>query len=241
MYKVAIIEDDLLSQEVLKDLLLDHSHKYQLLGTCNSVEQAVKFLKNTEIDLILLDMELIDGRGFDILQQLEQFNFEVIITTMHDSFMLEAIKHSATDYLMKPIGDGEFKEALNRFETKIEKLGKLNSSVKSTEKLRLVIPNSNGLTILETKDIVRLESDGAYTNIFMVDQRNYMVSKNLGYYETVLTSSSFFRAHHKHLINLNHVKSYSREDGGSVHMSENSIVQVSRRRKEQFLQQLENA
>lgn len=238
MFQIAIIEDDPLSQEVLIDLISDHKNDYQVDGLCNSVESSLKYLKTSNPDLVLLDMELLDGRGFDILEQLEQFNFEVIITTMHDGFMIEAIRHSAIDYLMKPISKDKLDEALKRFENKIQKIKGYQQTASKNKKNRLVIPNSSGLVILEIKDIIRLESDGAYTKIFDILGKSHLVSKNLGYYETLLNENDFFRSHHKHIINLNQIKAFSKNDGGNIEMSDNSMIQVSRRRKEEFLKHL---
>lgn len=238
MFQVTIIEDDPFSQEVLVDLINDLETNYKVNGRCDSVEASLKFLETNNPDLVLLDMELLDGRGFEILEKLEQFNFEVIITTMHDGFMIEAIRHSAIDYLMKPISKEKLAEALKRFEVKIQKIKDYQNNSSKNKKNRLVIPNSSGLIILEIKDIIRLESDGSYTKIFDVWGKSHMVSKNLGYYETLLNENDFFRSHHKHLINLNQIKAFSKNEGGAVEMSDDSKIQVSRRRKEEFLKHL---
>lgn len=238
MYKLVIIEDDLLSREILKDILEDYNSEFQVVEEFEKVLESVEYLKTNQPDLVLLDMELADGKGFDILEQLEQFDFEVIIITMHNSFMLEAIKHSALDYLLKPISKDDLSASLLRFENKIQKINQYKNPSPEAKKSRLVIPNSGGLIILEIKNIIRLESDGAYTNIFTVAGKSYMVSKNLGYYESLLEETNFFRSHHKHLINLSHIKSYHRSEGAEVQMSDQSKVLVSRRKKELFLKLL---
>ncbi len=239
-YRVAIVEDDPLSQQMLQDILridIAHCEVHCVFG---GVEEALAVLKNTDIDLLLLDMELPDGRGFDVLSGLDEINFEVIITTMHDSYMLDAIKHSAIDYLMKPITTTALREAVGRFEQRIQKQ-KLRSESAGSGLPRinkLAIAHQTGLILADLRDIIRLESDGAYTKIFMHSGSMHYTSKNLKHYEEKLAGQLFFRVHHGALINLLHVRNYVKGEGGHVVMSDGSTVDVSRRRKEQFLLQL---
>ncbi len=242
MIKTVIIEDDPMSLDILKDLIADNFTQLEIVSTYDNVKDAVRGMSKQEVDLVFLDMELPDGRGFDVLSGLGEINFEVIITTMHDVFMLEAIKHSAIDYLMKPVNDTALVSAVERFALKIQKLqAKIDSSSKhSVKSSRLVIPNQQGLTLTEISDIIRLESDGAYTHISLKDGSKIMASKNLGHFEEELSSHNFFRIHHKHLINLDCVKTYIRGDGGKVILNDDSSVEVSRRKKDDFLKTLES-
>lgn len=239
MYKTVIIEDDPLSLEAIQDTLARFFIDFEVVGAYSSVKDATSSLPGMEVDLVLLDMELSDGKGFEVLTQLEPINFEVIITTMHDSFMLEAIKHAALDYLLKPITRQELEPALDRFKKKVEKAEQIKRAFAAKRSNRLVIPHQNGLVLLTISDIIRLESDGSYTKIFVIDGSTHLVSKNLGYYEDQLSQHDFLRVHHKHLISLDHVKNYIKGEGGTLVMSDNSSVEVSRRKKEEFLRRLE--
>tara|TARA_R110002050_G_scaffold113775_1_gene228814 strand:+ start:2404 stop:3126 length:723 start_codon:yes stop_codon:yes gene_type:complete len=238
MIKTVIIDDDPFSQETLVDILQDLENELEVVGIYSGVEETLSKLPYQEVDLLFLDMELQDGLGFDVLKRLENINFEVIITTMHDSYMLEAIKHSAIDYLLKPIHKKDLLSALERFKTKMEKLDKLKGSTRHEDFGRLVIPNQDGLDLVDIKELIRLKSDGAYTKLYLQNGREHLTSKNLGFYESKLKTHGFFRVHHQHLISLNHVKTYLKGDGGSVTMSDDSTVDVSRRKKDQFLKQL---
>jgi two-component system LytT family response regulator len=239
MYRVAIIEDDLLSQEALKDILNDYSNEFTIVASYTGVKESVENIPKIDVDLVLLDMELSDGQGFDILKSLEDINFEVIITTMYDSFMLGAIKHSALDYLLKPILKKDLGIALERFQKKMEKMESLRSS--SNKNARLVVPDRNGLIIIEIADIIRLQSDGAYTELFITNGKSHLVSKNIGYYENSLMDQGFLRIHNKHLINISQIKNYQRKDGGSIIMKDDSSVEVSRRKKQLLLNSLKDA
>jgi two-component system LytT family response regulator len=238
MYKTVIIEDDLLTRETLKDIFELHFKRYEIVALCGTVAEALELLPQQRVDLVLLDMQLPDGQGFDVLKKLAEIDFELIIATMHNSFMLEAIKHSALDYLLKPIHQKDLASALERFENKVEKLEKLRTKNTPERPARLVIPSQDGLELIEIKDLVRLKSDGAYTKLFLSDGREHLTSKNLGFYEDKLKAHNFFRVHHQNIISLSHVKNYIRGEGGAVTMSDNSMVDVSRRKKEEFLNKL---
>lgn len=240
MYRTAIIDDDPLSQEVLKDIIDSELDGYEVCAVYSNVADAVDGLPGLDIDVLFLDMELQDGYGFDVLKALNEVDFEVVITTMHDSFMLEAIKHSAIDYLMKPIATGDLKEAIMRFEQRMtkRKVQQASTSSQPLTKSRLVIPNQNGLVLVEIEDILRMESEGAYTRIFMSNGMCHLASKNLGFYEDQLAQHDFIRVHHSHLIHMRHVAKYVKGEGGHVIMSDNALVDVSRRRKEAFMRKL---
>jgi two-component system LytT family response regulator len=240
MYRVAIIEDDLLSQEALKDILNDYCDEFKIVAFYTGVKESIENLPKIDVDLVLLDMELSDGQGFDILKSLEDIKFEVIITTMYDSFMLEAIKHSAIDYLLKPISKEDMGTSLERFEKKKERLESLKSTSSKHSSSRLAIPNQHGLVLVEISDLVRLESDGAYTKLFVSDGSTHLISKNLGYYEETLADHDFLRIHNKHLINISHIKNYLRKDGGHLVMTDDSHVDVSRRKKQVLLNALKS-
>lgn len=238
MFKAVIIEDDEFSQLVLQDLLELHFREIDVIGVYDSIAESLKHLNTTQVDLVFLDMELKDGKGFDLLEQLNEITFEVIITTMHDTFMLDAIKHSAIDYIMKPVTRSAMNEALDRFKKRLNRTqpSQKAQAIQGVLPSRMVIPNQAGLILLEINDIVRLESDGAYSKIFLQDGESHLTSKNLGHYETQLSSHGFFRVHHGHLINLSKVKNYVRGIGGQVVMADGSNVDVSKRRKDAFLQ-----
>jgi len=238
MYKIVIIEDDSFAREMLIDLLTKYSSDYSVIAFFDSVRSAVKSLPSLGPHLVFLDMELADGKGFDILEKLVKINFEIIVTTMHDSYMLQAIRHSALDYLLKPINSKELNATLKKFETK-------NVATKTDLKSndppniqKIILPMIEGLILLNVSDIVRLESDGSYTEFYTVDGKKYLTSRTLATYEDQLIPQSFFRVHHSHLVNMNHITRYIKGEGGYVIMTDNSSVDVSRRRKEEFLRAL---
>ena len=238
MYQAVIIDDDNFSHEVLKDLLEKYFPEYRIAGNFYSVKDSVKSLDSSHPDILFLDIELPDGKGFDVLEKLDKIDFEVIITTVHDSYMLQAIKHSAIDYLMKPIEKKSLTEALQRFEKKMAVIKKQVTNQPTPRISKLALPTHDGLVLVEISEMVRLESEGAYTKFITTSGEVLMTSKSIGSYEDQLSPHGFFRIHHSHLINLSHIRRYVKGEGGYVIMSDNSNVDVARRKKEEFIKSL---
>jgi two-component system LytT family response regulator len=183
-------------------------------------------------------MELPDGKGFDILERLPDINFEVIVTTQHDSFLMQAIKHSALDYLLKPVNAEMLAETLKKFDNKISTAKASGENNHSHQTGKIIISMNNELLFLNIPDIIRLESDGSYTTFFLMDKKSFVTSRTLATYEDKLIPHGFFRVHHSHLVNLNHIGKYVKGEGGYVIMADNSQIDVSRRKKEDFLKAL---
>ncbi len=238
MFKTVIIEDDSFARGMLSDLLAKHSDNYVVTAFFDSVKSSIRSLGGLAPDLVFLDMELTDGKGFDILEKLVKINFEIIVTTMHDSYMLQAIKYSALDYLLKPVNSKNLAITLKRFENKI---ADSKAGLKSCDPVninKIILPMNDGLLLLNISEIIRLESDGAYTTFYTMDGNKYVTSRTLATYEEQLIPQAFFRVHHSHLINMNHINKYVKGEGGYVIMSDNSSIDVSRRKKEDFLRAL---
>ena len=237
-YKTVIVEDDSFAREMLIELLSLHSGNFEVVAVFETVNSALKSLNDFSPDLVFLDLELSDGKGFDILEQLPGINFEIIITTMHDSYMLQAIKHSALDYILKPITAVSLGDAIGRFEKRITEQNKSGKEKVKSRLNKIILPMSDGLLLLNISEIIRLESDGSYTKFVTTGGKKYVTSRSIGFYESQLESLSFFRVHHSHMINMNHIDRYVKGEGGYVVMSDKSSVDVSRRKKDEFLKAL---
>lgn len=247
MIRALLVEDDEVSRETMAILLDKHCPDVCIVAEASTVEEAVRTVENENLDLIFLDVELPPGNGFDLLDKIGPRNLQVIFTTAYQDFSLKAIKYDAQDYLVKPIDPVELVKAIDKVHRLINQnfnaashLQELLSEIKSmgaTGK-NIGIPTEEGIIFIPVADIIRCESDGNYTRIFMKDGRNHFSSKSLKEFEEQLSPFRFFRVHHSHLINLSEVKKYIRGEGGSVVLSDNSEVDVSRRKKESFINSL---
>jgi two-component system LytT family response regulator len=240
-----IIDDELKSRENLKKMILTFSEGVEVAATCQNVAQGLEAIGKTRPDIVFLDVQMQGETGFDLLTQIKTIDFEVIFTTAHAEFAIKAIKFSAIDYLLKPIDVGELQNAIAKVKARlngdiVERMQQLLQNVKTpgVENYKLALPTAEGLTFIKVNDILYLKASGNYTEIFMVEGQKYLVSRHLKEYDDMLGENNFFRIHHSTLINVNFVKSYVRGDGGYVVMTDSASLDVSRRKKDAFLDKI---
>jgi two-component system, LytTR family, response regulator len=249
MINAVIIEDEKKSREVLESLVRQNCPDVNIIGVADSVEHGVELIRKVNPELVFLDIEMADGSGFDLLEKLPNPSFEVIFTTASDQHALRAIKYSAIDYLLKPIDSDELKLAVEKItkkqlgNTNLENLKFLlqNFRKPSESYSKITLPTGNAYEIVNVKEIIRCEADGSYTSFFLENKRKLLVSASLKHYEDLLPTDEFIRVHHHHLINMNHVVRYLKTDGGYAVMSDGTQIEISRRKKDTFLQRLNKA
>ena len=247
MIRTIIIEDEENSRAILNNMLHEYFKNIEVIAICKNNEEAKTAIENLLPDLVFSDVELENDTVFNMLAQLENIDFEIIFTTGYDKYAIQAIKFSALDYLLKPFSREDLQEALNHYQQKEHKkqaahqFDALFHNLKHFQKdlKKIALPTSNGLTVYSVKDIIRCQAEVNYTNFFFASKNKILVTKTLKEYEELLNDYDFIRVHNSHLINLHHVKNYTRGEGGTVTMSDGTTVDVSRRKKEEFLKRLE--
>lgn len=245
MIKAIIIDDELHCINRLKLLLNDLNDVIELCGSFQSVDDGLQAIKQIKPQLIFLDVEIDKETGFDLLKRFPSINFEVIFTTAHNKYAVEAFKFSAIDYLLKPVDENDLAKAIHKLQEKIstkESIKKFenllfNLNAANTSK-KICVPVVNGFEFISLNNIIRCESDVNYTTLFMKNNHKLTVSKTLKEFEEMLHDYNFYRVHNSHLINIDHIKSYNKRDGGIVIMDDGSEVEVSVRRKDSFLKRL---
>lgn len=247
MIRTIIVEDEKKSQELLKKLVEKNFPQLQVVGAADGVEQGVQLIRNENPDLILLDISMPDGTGFDLLEKISDKKADIIFITASDKFAIRAIKYSALDYILKPVDIEELKVAVHKIIDKKASLSNQDSLKFLLENIRksddqyskISLHTGNAYEIVNVKDIIRCEADGNYTSFILTNNKKHVVSTGLKYYEDILPPDSFIRVHHHQLINISHVVRFLKEDGGYAIMSDNSKVEISRRKKDAFLQRLQ--
>lgn len=241
MITAVLIDDEPNSLEALKIKIEKVSDNIKILFSFVSPMEALHQLPKADFDLLFLDIEMPGMDGFAFLEKIENRNFEVIITTAHNEYAVNAIRHSAVDFLQKPIDIDELKLAINRVESKIA--AKKTNNIGNLTKLnanfdKIPVPSLRGINFVPIIDILYMESEGNYTTIHLENSQNIVSSRNLGDYETMLKQAGFYRIHNSTLININHIKEYIRGDGGSIILKNGDELDVSKRRKKEFLELL---
>jgi two-component system LytT family response regulator len=242
MIKAIIIDDEQHCIDRLEALLKPYSNTITIIGSYLTVDTGVQGIESLSPDVVFLDVQIHEQTGFDVLKAVQQLNFEVIFTTAFEMYAVQAFKFSAIDYLLKPIDADDFRLAIDKLSQKIEakdfskKVKVLLDNIsKNDVQKKITIPTLDGLEFLEVANIIRCEADINYTIIHTKDGRKIMVAKTLKSFEALLSDCNFFRVHNSHLINLNHLVKYTKGKGGYVTLIDHSTIEVSVRRKEDFL------
>lgn len=246
MYKTIIIDDEKGCRESMHKLL-QHFTEIQIIGEADSISKASVLIEELQPQLLFLDIDMPGGNVFELLEKFNPATFDVIFTTAYHKYAIKAIKFSALDYLLKPIDIEELKGAIARFTTKKYDQISLNTQFKTLlanlneEKShqKIAIPDGEGTYFVKIKNIIRFQSEGSYTYLYTTERdKPIFISKPIGEYQEMLNNESFIRVHRSHLINIEHVTKYVRIGGGYAIMSDNTKVDISRRKKGEFSEAL---
>jgi two-component system, LytTR family, response regulator len=246
MYRALIIDDIENARLTLASDIKQYCPEIEIIGEARSVKTGIAAILEKKPDVVFLDIELGDGLGFDILEVINNIDFQVIFTTGLDSYGIKAIKFSALDYLLKPVDPDELVKAVSKLEKSIKPASNSDSIKLLLENLkdvkpqhkRIALSNADKVHMVNITDIIRCESQGSYTIFYLANKEQIVVTKNLKEYETLLEEYSFIRVHHSHLINFAFLKEYVKKDGGYAVMADNSQVPVSFRKKNNLLEMM---
>ncbi len=244
MKKVLVIDDEKPTRDFIKRLIDSYQFSVEVFTDGENVATGVEAINRLQPDLVILDIQMPDGNGFDVLKAIPQKKFEVIFITAFQEYAIQAIKFSALDYILKPIDSEELKKvidsALNTITKKTEEtqLNVLQHNIQLNSKRKLVLKTQESVHVVEIEDIIRCESDKNYTLFFFTNGKKILVSKTLKDFDVLLSGLTFFRAQQSHLINLNYIERYDRHDG-TIIMKDGSAIPLALARKEQFFEILD--
>lgn len=244
MIKTIIIDDEFNAREFLEKLLTRYfPDKFLILDKCESVDEAIVSIEKFNPELVFLDIQMPNKNGFQLFKELNKVHFEVIFTTAHSEFAIDAIKCSALDYLLKPINYIDLLDTIKKYDDKQnkasqeEKLKLLleNLDTGGSEFNRIALPTENGFELLKTNSILYCEADSNYCKIVCLDGRHIILSKTLKHVEELLPSSIFQRIHKSYLVNLNYVNRFNKANDLLVELANGETLPVSVRQKENFI------
>lgn len=243
-YKAIIVDDEKRQQDVLVKKLEENFPEIDLVARCYSVDEGVLAVVKFEPELVFLDVEMPEKDGFDFLASFKNVQFSVIFTTSHADYAMRAFRVSALDYLLKPFSVEQLKEAVDKFKVKhaqrtdkdlITNLTE-NRSIHYTLEQKVALPTSQGFSFVRFGDIIRIEALSNGALFFLTSKDQVIVSRGMKECEDLLPSNYFSRVHKSHIVNIHHVKKYNRGDGGTIVMDDGAVVEVSRRKKDEFLE-----
>ena len=249
MTKAIIIEDEEQGLNNLKNMLAEHCSDVSIIGEAGSVKTGKKLLKSFEkdLDVAFLDISLPDGLVFQMLNELDKIKFEIIFVTAYEEYAIRACQYSSIGYILKPIDPDDLKEAVNRISISkgrhnqiTERLDVFNQHYfnKPNPFKKISISALDGIYFINIQDIIRCEAEDNYTHIHLSNGDKITASKTIKAYEDMLSSVNFYRVHKSHLINLNYMKKFVKGDGGYLVMDDSKKIEVSRRRRPAFMEQM---
>ena len=243
MLRSILIDDEPQNAIILKKDLEMHCPAVDVIAVCHSAKEGIMTIKKERPDLVFLDIEMPYGNAFELLNNLSPVNFEIIFVTAFDNYAINAIKYSALDYLLKPVNIKELQSAVQKAAERIKtknitrKIDTLLYNLKVSKPVlqKVALPTLEGLVFVNINDLVWLEARGSYTFVYMQDQQKIMVSRTLKEFEDILPTENFSRVHQSYIINHFFIKKYNRGRGGTIEMEDGTTIEVSMRKKDEFL------
>ncbi|MCX6320135.1 MAG: LytTR family DNA-binding domain-containing protein [Bacteroidetes bacterium] len=247
--KILLVDNEPEIRAVLKDMVSAWANGMHTIAEADGVQTGLEQIRLVSPDIVLLDVEMNDGTGFDLLKLLSAPSFQLIFTTAHNQYAIEAFRFSAIDYLLKPIDPADLHRALEKAMSHLssntlqQQLSILLQQYagKNEPERQIVLKDVDKTYFVKISDILYCEADGSYTKFYFSNAEPLFVSRNLRSYEELLAPAGFIRTHHSCLVNPSKIKVYDRKtDSGTLILEGGHSIPVSQRKKDFVLQLLEN-
>jgi two-component system, LytTR family, response regulator len=238
--RAVVIDDEKLSREVICNYLDEYCKEIEVVAKATSVKTGYNVIRKFKPDLVFLDIEMADGKGFDLLTRFDKIDFRIIFVTAYSNYAIKAFRFSAIDYLLKPVKIDELIEAVNK--AKLSQEAGINPQVLEVlyNNLRgglqhnntIIIPNLKGFEVIKVHDIIMCQADGYCTSFFVTGKRKVVSSKNLKNFDSLLEDQGFIRVHHSYLVNIDHIISFTRQ--GEIFLTEGNKALLGESYKNEF-------
>lgn len=235
MIKAVILDDEEKGSSLLNHKLADFSNKLEVVAIFNEPEKALTIIKDLDIDVLFLDIEMPKINGFQFLELLGQFSFEIIFVTAYNAYILNALRNDALDYLMKPVDPEELEAAIIKLEKKVIKKVSDALSVKKNN-ARLSLATAEGIYYIKKNEIITVEAMSNYSVFHIISGNKIIVSKTLKEYETILSDACFFRVNRSAIVNLDYVVKFKK--GDVLVFANGAEIEVSSTKKAMLLEKL---
>ena len=246
LLNAVIIEDEKKGLVNLKQMLDLHCPDVEVIGEADGVESGYELLNRPGVrpDVAFLDINLGDGKVFQLLDRIRPIDFDIVFVTAYDQFAMRAFDYSAMGYILKPIDPDRLIETVGKIRPRgqastQERLDAMQMFQKHPNVLeKMPIGAVDGFHFVRIPEIIRFEAEDNYTHIYLTDGRRITASKTIKMYEDTLAPYNFYRVHKSHVINMNYMKKFVKGEGGYLIMDDGMRIDVSRRRRSAFMAQL---
>ncbi|MFT4737115.1 MAG: two-component system LytT family response regulator [Cyclobacteriaceae bacterium] len=246
MIRTLIIDDEKNARDAIREMLQLMFDDIVVCGEAEGVNSGIHLIRETQPEMIFLDIKMKDGTGFDLLRRLEKPDFSVIFLTAFEQYAVKAFRYAATDYLLKPVVPEDLVAAVTKArKNKASALLALDTLLENLQHYqpahrKMVLKTTESIHLVNPQDIIRCEGSGNYTHFYTLDQQKLTISKPLKEYDDLLVAQQFMRVHQSHLVNLHHVQKVDKREGITLIMADGEVVPVAVRRKEALLNKLEH-
>jgi two-component system, LytTR family, response regulator len=243
--EVLVVENEAGAAQALTSLLQNHFTNIRLLGICENIASATRYLQSTSPDIVFLDVELNGESGFDLFEKTQTRNFDVIFTTAFPNYAVRAIKYACLEYLLKPVQLEDLTQAMLKFKEKktlaayAQQIETLLHNLRKPSEPKLCIPVSGGFVYLNKSEIVMCEAEGNYTTVYSLGAEKLLCSKNIGSVQDMLDDENMVRCHKSYLININHVTKVLTKEDCRAYLKGGFTAEVSQRKKDELKARLE--
>ncbi len=240
-----IVDDEQDSREILRNYTAKYTPKVKIVAECSNIQEAKKAIEEHEPHLVFLDIEMPYGNAFDLLEQFDDINFQVIFITAYSQYAVQAFNQSAVHYILKPMDIDELILAVDKAEERMRSEEQINHTQillenmasKKSQNHKIALPLMDGFEVVKLTEVVYCEANDNFTCFHFVSGKKALICRKLKFYEDHLKEYGFYRVHRSHLINLDYVKRYVKGKGGTVVLENEVQIQVSNGRKQAFLDQ----
>lgn len=238
MITAILIDDEPLGIAALRQQLEWSCPQVDVVASCTDARVGMQAILEYEPELVFLDIEMPEMNGFELLAKLGPRSFEVIFVTAYDQYAIKAFDTHAIAYLLKPVQEELLQKAVAHVQSRLETRRQQNELQDFLQKMtqqasgKIALPTADGLEFIATNDLIRLESEGNYTNVFVADGTKYFISKAMKHIAEKLPPTQFIRPHNSHVVNIQFIKRYLRGKGGQLILTDNTVIPVSRSRKQ---------
>ncbi len=211
-----IVDDEQDAREGIELLLQSFLPDVEVLVKAENAEKAIREVINHKPDIIFLDVKMPGKDGFYVAEELEKLGIEttIIFITAYDQYAIDAIKHAAFDFILKPVDPDELFKAVTRFKNLKEKeslktkLEKLNACLLPSH---LKFSTLKGFIMIDPEEIIYCQSDGNYTDLFLTNGRRELITVQIGQIAPQLNEKLFVRISRTHIINIRFVKEFNKK------------------------------